>query len=63
MTKKLLYKDISGDLFKITSKKDHIIYLQDIITGNPLWVNESVFQIMFSVTNIEATKYKGGLIV
>lgn len=63
ITKEYLYQDISGDLFKITSKKGSRIYLKNVNTGNPLMLNELVFLSIFKLTNIEVDKYEKGLTI
>jgi hypothetical protein len=60
MTKKYLYKDLNGDLFKITSKKDHKVYIQKVSNLDTMWVNELAFNSLFVLTNMEIDKYEKG---
>jgi hypothetical protein len=63
MTKKYLYKDLNGDLFKVTSKKDHKVYIQKISNSDTMWVNDLAFTSLFVLTSTKIDKYEKGLII
>jgi hypothetical protein len=63
MTKKYLYKDLNGDLFKVISKKNHKVYIQKVSNLDTMWINELAFNSLFALTNIEIDKYEKVLII
>jgi hypothetical protein len=53
MTKKYLYEDFNGELFKVCSKQKHIVFLQNIKTNKQCSLNELAFDIIFKQTDRE----------